>query len=207
MGASKGKERYRTERYGRSMRTFVPADAKLIPEQATRVFHGVIFEVYHWQQKMYDGSTKVFERLKRPDSVQIIAIKDEKIVVLEQEQPDVGFFYSLPSGRHDVESEDELQAAKRELLEETGMTFSSWRLVSAAQPYSKIDWLIYTFLATDFICQQEQQLDAGEKITVTLKTLEEVKELNQHPKVRDLARDIFDGIHSMQELVHLPGIE
>lgn len=189
------------------MRTFVPADAKLIPEQATCVFHGIIFDVYQWQQKMYDGSTKIFERLKRPDSVQVIAVKDEKIVVLEQEQPDMGFFYSFPSGRHDVKSENELQAAQRELREETGMTFSSWRLVSATQPYSKIDWIVYTFLATDFISQQEQQLDAGEKIAITFKKLEEVKELNQQPQTRDLAKDIFDKVHSIQELVQLLGVE
>ena len=186
------------------MRKYVPTNAKLIPDNATKVFSGIIFDVYQWQQKMFDGSTETFERLKRPDSVQIIAIKDEKIIVLEQEQPDIGFFYSFPGGRHDEEEEDELEAAKRELLEETGMKFSNWKLVSTIQPLSKIDWIIYTFIASDFSDQTNQNFDTGEKITVTYKTLDEVKELNNSPKTRNLEKDLFERVHSIQELINLP---
>ena len=138
--------------------------------------------------------------LKRPDTVRIIAIKEGKIVVLEQEQPSFGLFYDLPSGRHDVETENELAAAKRETLEETGMIFSTWKLLDVEQPQTKIDWLIYTFLANDFVSETEEKLEEGERITVTLKTFDEVKGLLNNPKVRYLARNIFDKVSSLDEL-------
>ncbi len=36
-----------------------------IPPNAKRVFKGIIFDVYQWQQKMFDGSKETFEMLKR----------------------------------------------------------------------------------------------------------------------------------------------
>jgi len=30
------------------------------------VHQGVIFDVYQWEQEMYDGSIKIFEKLKTP---------------------------------------------------------------------------------------------------------------------------------------------
>ncbi len=186
------------------MRSFEPENIKKIPTEATRVFKGIIFDVYHWKQKLFDESFETFEMLKRADSVKIIAVKDRKIVVLEEEQPHKGPFYSFPGGRHDIESESELQAAQRELEEETGMRFSNWKLISAVQPYFKIDWVVYTFLATDFIDQKEQKLDAGEKVTVTLKTLEELKELIKDPKTRYLGEEIFENVNSIEELLEFP---
>lgn len=187
------------------MRSFLPENAISIPQNAKRVFKGVIFDVYQWEQELFDGSAKTFEMLKRPDSVDVVAIQDGKIVVIQQEQPGTGLFYSFPGGRHDVEGETELQAAQREILEETGMRFSNWKMISAVQSHIKIDWVVYTFLATGFISQEEQHLDAGEKITVTLKTIEEINEINGDPNVRYLGRDIFQNLHSIQELENLPG--
>ena len=66
------------------MRTIVPENINGIPADAKRVFEGVIFDVYQWQQKMFDGSTETFEVLKRPDSVEVIAIKDGKMVVIHE---------------------------------------------------------------------------------------------------------------------------
>lgn len=186
------------------MRTFIPAEARLIPKQAKRVFQGEIFDVYQWPQKMFDGSFQTFEMLKRPDTVQIIAVKDGKIGILEQEQPGSGLFLDLPSGRHDIETETEIEAAKRELLEETGMTFSDWKLIRAENPYAKIDWIVFTFIADGFLSQTSQTLDAGEKISVTWKTLNEIKELIKQPKNRYLGKEIFERVNSVDELLAIP---
>src|SRR5438105_1960514 len=110
------------------MRTIIPADARLIPKQAKKVFTGQIYNVYHWEQPLFDGTTATFEMLGRPDTIQVLAIKDHQLVVLNEEQPNSGrAFYGLPGGRHDVPEETELDAAKREMLEETGMTFKTWK--------------------------------------------------------------------------------
>lgn len=190
------------------MRQYTPTTARHIPKEAKRAFKGIIFDVYQWQQKMFDGTYETFEMLRRPDTVQIIAIKDGKIVFLQQEQPDIAkIFWELPGGRHDHEEETELEAAKRELLEETGMTFSDWKLIGANVPHHKIDWVVYFFLATGYISQTEQSLDVGEKITVTLKTLEEVQELLFTPPARSAGKDFLKNIRSIEELVALPNLD
>lgn len=186
------------------MRTIIPENAKLIPENAEKVFEGEIFEVYQWQQKMFDGSFETFEMLKRPDTIKVIAVKDAKIIICEEQQPNTDVFFDVPSGRHDVENESELDAAKRELLEETGMTFKNWRLIEIEQPHTKIDWFVYTFLATDFIEQTDQKLDAGEKITVHLKSFDEAIELANHPKNRYIPVEILEKAGSIGGLSNLP---
>jgi ADP-ribose pyrophosphatase len=187
------------------MRTIIPKDARLVPEDASLVFKGQIFEVYQWPQKMYDGTTATFEMLKRPDTLKVIAIKDDKIIILDQKQPDSErSFLDLPGGRHDYEQEDELAAAKRETLEETGMVFKNWRLIKVEQPHSKIDWFVYLFLATGFESQQEQDLDNGERIDVQLLSLEEAKKLLGSPSARHLPKDLLESCDNINDLTGLP---
>ena len=186
------------------MRTIIPENARLLPPQAKRVFEGVIYDVYQWEQEMYDGSSQTFEMLKRPDTVSVIGIQDEKIIVLEQEQPSVSLFYDLPCGRHDIASETELEAAKRELLEETGITFKSWKLINVVQPHTKIDWFVYTFLATDFEKQVPQALDSGEKITIMWKSLGEIHELMEDQRAKFLKDSLFSDVYSIEELLDAP---
>jgi ADP-ribose pyrophosphatase len=186
------------------VRTIIPKNAKLVPENSKRVFKGEIFDVYQWKQKMFDGSFETFEMLKRPDTVKVIAIRDNKILICEEQQPNTKIFFDVPSGRHDVERESELDAAKREVLEETGMTFKSWRLISVNQPFNKIDWFVYIFLATDFIDQTEQKLDAGEKITVHMKSFEETLKLADDPRNRYIPIEILEESKSIEGLQSLP---
>jgi hypothetical protein len=61
------------------VRAVVPKNAKVIPKQAQRVFKGQIFDVYQWPQKLFDGSTQTFEMLKRPDTLTVLAIKNDKL--------------------------------------------------------------------------------------------------------------------------------
>lgn len=186
------------------MRTVVPSNASLIPSQAKRVFKGIIFDVYHWQQKMFDDTDATFEMLKRPDTIQVIAIKDNKIVVLEEQQPGRPPFLGLPGGRHDHDDETELDAAAREVREETGLIFKTWKLLAVKQPFIKIDQFVYHFLATDFDHTVVPQLDSGERIEVKLLDFDAVKQLQTDPRVRYLGKDIFDQVNSLQELLDLP---
>lgn len=184
------------------MRTIVPKDAHFIPVQAERVFKGIIYDVYQWQQDMYDGSKRTFEMLRRPDTVVIIGVKDGKVVVIDEEQPHHGREIGLPSGRNDEGDEDELTCAKREMLEETGMTFKTWRLLAVRQPVAKIEWFVYIFLATDFISQTAPHLDGGEKITLLSMTIPEVIEktdLNKETKDLLQQAGTIDGLLTMPE--------
>lgn len=201
------------------MRKYIPERAKLIPEEAERVFEGKIYEVYQWPQKMFDGSFETFEMLRRPDTVKIIPIvtaeearklgfgaDEPQLIVTKQEQPRKDCFYDYPGGRMDEEDADELVAAKRELLEETGLSFQNWKLVKVEQPFNKIDWLVYTFVATGLLGQTEQSLDAGEKIEVVAMGLDEVKQLSEKEEARYMrfkelsSRLQLDSITEMPEL-------
>ena len=95
------------------MREFIPKNARLVPTKAEKVFHGEIYDVYQWPQKLFDGSTATFEMVSRPDTVKVIAVKNDKIVIVKQRQPTLDWYYDFPSGRHDDTQETELEAAKR----------------------------------------------------------------------------------------------
>ena len=136
-----------------------------LPEQAKRVFKGVIFDVYQWQQKMFDGSEETFEVLKRPSTVLVLATSGSSVFVCEEEQPGRPLHNGLIGGRQE-EGEEPLDCAKRELMEEAGLVSDDWELFKIYQPVVKVDWSVYIFTARG--CQKvaEQKLDAGEKIAV-----------------------------------------
>jgi hypothetical protein len=59
-----------------------------MPQDAKKVFEGIIYDVYHWQQKQFDGSFKAFEKIKRKDTVQCVVVRDDKkIILLKQYHP------------------------------------------------------------------------------------------------------------------------
>ncbi|MBI4086251.1 MAG: NUDIX hydrolase [Candidatus Liptonbacteria bacterium] len=151
----------------------MPADAKL-------VFKGILFEVWQWEQKMFDGSVKTFERLRRQNTALVIATVGEKILVLDEQQPNTAMFPGLPGGRCDLD-EDSLTAAKRELLEETGYVSDDWTLWQEKNPVGKMEWTIYTYVARDCVFNQPSQLDAGEKIETRLIDFEEFLMLSDNP--------------------------
>lgn len=186
------------------MRKFVPNCAKTIPPEAVLKFTGIIYEVYQWPQQLFDGSTTTFEMLKRPDTVKIIAVKDNKIIITKQEQPRKDCFYDFPGGRADHDDSDELAAAKRELREETGMIFANWKLIKVEQPFAKIDWLVYTFLATDFESQQAQCLDGGEKIEVLELPFAKAKALTNSPAARYLGD--LNSYDNLAALLNAPSL-
>jgi ADP-ribose pyrophosphatase len=161
------------------------SNRKSIPQDAKLVFKGEIFEVWQWEQKMFDGSVATFERLKRPDTVQVITVVGDRILIQQQEQPDSAQpFVSLPGGRGD-DGEEPLEAAKRELLEESGYVSDDWTLWKEDSPVGKIEWTIYTFIARNCRKESEPHLDGGEKITSRLVSFEEFLQLPDDPSFRD----------------------
>jgi len=157
-----------------------PKSKQPLPESAKKVFSGIIFDVYQWEQELYDGSKKTFEKLKRPDTVVVFPVlPDGKILLTEQQQPRKGSFLGATGGRAD-EGENPLEAAKRELLEESGYTADNFILWDAQQPISKIEWAVYTFIAKDLKKVTDLNLDAGEKITLKPVSFDELLEIGSN---------------------------
>ena len=150
-----------------------PKSKQPIPDNAKKVFGGVLFDVYQWEQELFDGTKTLFEKLKRPDTVVVFPVLDDgKILLTEQEQPGKEPFVGATGGRVDS-GEDILEAAKRELLEESGYEASEFILWDAQHPTSKIDWVVYTFIAKGLKKVSDMNLDAGEKITLKPVSLDE----------------------------------
>jgi len=191
------------------MKKVIPEDSVLVPDGADLAFRGMIFDTYQWQQKLFDGSEHRFEMLKRADTVSVICVVDDKLLVIEDEQPHLGKRQSFPGGRVDDTDDTAETAAKREVREETGYSFKNWRLIKVSQPYRKIEWFVYVFLAWDVDGQQEPVLDPGEKITVEHLGFEEVKDLvagtgQTGRSYLGESSDIFEAAGNPDGLLKLP---
>ena len=187
------------------MNKLVPKDAVLIPDNAKHVFKGQIFDVYQWPQKMFDGSEHIFEMLKRPDTVTVIPIVNDKILTIEDEQPHTGMKLSFPGGRVDADEANTLTAAKREVKEETGYAFANWKLVNVTQPHSKLEWFIYFYIAWDGKLVAEPQLDVGEKIILKELSFNEAKNfVVTKSGYLGESMDVFEKARSLEDLLNLP---
>ncbi len=165
---------------------------KKIPTNATRVFSGILFDVYQWEQKMYDGSTATFEMLDRMNSAQVLAIKDGKILITKERQPGRDWYIGLLGGRLE-KGEDPLEGAKRELKEESGLESDHWELFKIYNPYSKMDWDMHLFIAKECVHVGGHEHDPGEDLTVLELTFDEfIEEMCKEDFYGSmLARDIL----------------
>jgi ADP-ribose pyrophosphatase len=190
------------------MKKVIPADAVLIPDQAERAFQGMIFDTYQWPQKLFDGSEHRFEMLKRPDTVSVICVVEDKLLVIDDEQPHLGSRQSFPGGRIDDTDATVEAAAQREILEETGYSFENWRLIKVSQPYRKMEWFVYLFVAWDVAEKREPVLDPGEKIDVQQLSFDDVKALVMQGKgYLGESVDIFEKAGGLDGLLNLPGFQ
>jgi len=117
--------------------------------------------------------------LEYPDWVNVIAITEDGQVVMERQyRHGLGkTCFELPCGVIE-KGETPLEAAKRELLEETGYAGGEWKqwMVLSPNPSTSTN-LTYSFVATGVKKVAGQSLDATEDIQVSLQSVEFVKEL------------------------------
>ena len=173
-----------------------PESRQPIPPHAKRVFEGDIFDVYQWEQVLFDGSSKIFEKVRREDTVVILpSTADRKLIFVEDEQPARGTVLTFPAGRMDKEGESPFETATRELLEETGYESENWFLYKAYHPITKVDWAIYVFVAKECKKTQDANPGPGEKIRVSLLTLDEIIEKIRDPQFigDDIALDLMEA--------------
>lgn len=165
----------------------------MIPNKAKKVFSGVMFDVYQWDQEMYDGSVQIFEKVDRPDTVEIImTTTDGKLLIQRQQQPDLDeWFMCLTGGRMD-KGEKPIESAKREMLEETGCVSEDWELLDKYHGSSKINWDLYVYVARNCERIREQQLDVGERIELMEVTFDEFIDMVDSKQIGRIAETICE---------------
>lgn len=156
------------------MGSLPPYRKSSIPPDAKKVFQGVIFDIYQWEQELFDGSYATFEMVHRPDTAIIFPVlPDGSIVLIEDTQPHRGMILTAPCGR--VEGGETPEAAAiRELKEETGYKASRIELFYIEGHGSKIDAEVHVFIGKECEKVAEPTLDPGEKIIPRIISFDEL---------------------------------
>lgn len=96
------------------------------------VFHGKVIDVEHWQVALPNGKTALREVVVHPGAAAVVPVDDAGFVTLvRQHRVSIGrFTWEIPAGRLNAPGEDPLEAARRELEEETGLRAQHWRKLS-----------------------------------------------------------------------------
>ncbi len=151
---------------------------KEIPDNAKLVFDGLFVRVYQWPQEMFDGSIETFERTIWRGAVSIIATNDKKQILFNEELQSgwTKKYTSLPCGYLDSFDEDPLSAAKRELLEETGLESDDWEHWYTWENLGTMIVPFYYYIARNCKVVSEVNHDNGEQITSEWISLEELFE-------------------------------
>jgi ADP-ribose pyrophosphatase len=126
------------------------------------VYHGRFFDVRVERFRHGDGEEVTREVVRHRGAVGIVAHDGESVWLVRQpretvDEPDL---LEIPAGRLDVDGEQPLQAAQRELAEEIGRGARSWEpILTYYTSAGFTDERVHLFLATDLF---DSKADSGE---------------------------------------------
>jgi ADP-ribose pyrophosphatase len=126
-----------------------------------------------------DGRKSSFFVIENPDWVNVIALnKNGEVVLIEQfRHGSEEIILELPGGIID-DGEEPLEAARRELLEETGFSSDNFVLLGKTHPNPAIqNNVIYHFLATNCEETAETDFDEHESVITKLASISETEKL------------------------------
>ncbi|MEY4639479.1 MAG: hypothetical protein RLY13_477 [Actinomycetota bacterium] len=146
-------------------------NASLSVSKRDVVFTGKIWNVVS-ESFDYKGQELVREFVAHPGAVAVLALNDQQEVLLirQYRQPVRQYLWEIPAGLLDMPGESKLEAAKRELLEETGYLADGWQqLLEFHTTPGGNDETITVFVATQVQHQGYDLELEGEEVDLELR--------------------------------------
>jgi ADP-ribose pyrophosphatase len=136
--------------------------------------------------RLPDGTTGVFDIKREPQVVCIVALTpDRQVILARQFRPGPEqILQELPGGCMEAD-ETPLEAAERELLEETGYT-GRLQYVGFSLDDAYTTLVRHNFVATDCHAVQEPQTGAGEYTDVVTMPLVDFRQHLRHGQLTDI---------------------
>lgn len=151
------------------------------------IFDGRILHLFEDTVTLPNGKPAFREVIRHVGAVCVIPVTEDGKVVVERQfrYPIDRVITEIPAGKLDSRDEPRLEAAKRELREETGITAGCWQELGLFYPAAAYcDEAITLYLATE-LRFGERQLDEDEFLNVELVPLRELVEEVMAGKIPD----------------------
>jgi 8-oxo-dGTP pyrophosphatase MutT (NUDIX family) len=139
-------------------------------------YEGKIFTVSEEKFRHEDGEEATREIVRHTGAVGVVCHDGESLWLVRQPREAVGVpdLLELPAGKLDVEGEQPLETAKRELAEEIGKAATEWEhLHTFYTSPGFTDEVCHVFLATG-LSDASAEADAHERIHIEVRPLAEL---------------------------------
>ena len=140
------------------------------------IFDGRILHVVRDDVELPNGHHSVREMIDHVGAVCVIPVTEDGLVYVERQfrYPLGRVITEVPAGKLDSDEEDILEAAKRELHEETGLTADSWTDLGLFFPAAAYCSEVITMFLAQGLHQTAQELDEDEFLDVVRVPLTEL---------------------------------
>ncbi len=158
------------------------------------IFDGIVVHLERDEVRLPNGNSSVREVIRHVGAVCVIPIFENGDVLVERQfrYPHAEVLLEIPAGKLDSKAEDPLDAAKRELYEETGYTAE--RFTSLGRLYTTpafVDEVITMYLAEGLHSESGvQHLDADEFLTVERMHIDTLAEMVMRGEIPDAKTQI-----------------
>ena len=163
-------------------------DEHLIEKKVSseNVFDGVLLHVYKDKIELPNGNDAVREYIKHQGAVCVVPVTDEmEVVAVKQYRYPIGrVTIEIPAGKLDA-GEDILDAAKRELSEETGVESADIEYIGGLYPsVAYTDEIIHMYVAKNLV-YGEAHTDDDEFLNVVKIPLKEFVQMVMDGQIQD----------------------